>query len=586
MEVTLAQSIPTEPQSSLASPEAGIGRRGANGRPRPLWYRTLTADETWDWLSVLLMASVVVTMLLTLSDYGLTYDEEPHIKYGERVLAFYTEGFKSNKSLSRSSYGAGFDLVAALVRRVSPWDAYRTNHWLCVAVAQVGLLGTYRLGRLCSGAMGGFFSLALLALTPVYYGHQFNNPKDIPFAAGYVWALYFVARVLRHAASLGPAYRPPPARFWVGVTLALALAMSVRVGGLMVSVFLMFFIAVALLDRLRVGGPAPLHGAARLCIRVGASLVAAWSMMVAIWPRALLSPFEGPQRALAAVTHYKAYDSPTLLGGKVVASDALPWDYLPTYFALQLPEPVSVAAGCAALWVVAQASLALWGRRPLPLVSLLLLTATLSPPAYAIVRGSRLYNGLRHFLFLIPVLSVLAGGAVAGLARWTGRRLPVGALVVVLVAVLACADQALAMVRLHPYEHVYFNRWAGGPAAAVGKFETEYYGAVYQELLSKLNEHAWQHRRHVYLSRTFTLWGCGDKLFFGKNIPLNFAYVSRGKAPKADFFASYVRDRCLRRFRGFEVLERVEREGATLGLVRDLKARKPRRLRSAKGRAK
>src|SRR5690606_30215680 len=99
--------------------------------------------------------------------------------------------------LKSSAYGAGFDLLAALLRRISPWDEYRTNHVLCIAVAQLGLLGTWKLGRLIGGPAAGLAALGLLVLEPVYYGHQFNNPKDIPFAVGYVWGLYAIAQLLQ-----------------------------------------------------------------------------------------------------------------------------------------------------------------------------------------------------------------------------------------------------------------------------------------------------------------------------------------------------------------------------------------------------
>ena len=47
-----------------------------------------------------------------------------------------------------------------------------------------GLLGSWKLGRLLGGPAAGFTALTLLVLTPVWYGHMFNNPKDMPFAVG------------------------------------------------------------------------------------------------------------------------------------------------------------------------------------------------------------------------------------------------------------------------------------------------------------------------------------------------------------------------------------------------------------------
>jgi len=128
-------------------------------------------------------------------------------------------------------------------------------------------------------------------------------------------------------------------------------------------------------------------------------------------------------------------------------------------------------------------------------------------------------------------------------------------------------------VRLHPFQHVYFNRAAGGVAAAVDRYETEYYGATYQQLHAQLIERIWDERRDSYLKQTFVVAGCGSKLFFTRNLPLNFQYVGMRDANSADFYATYVRDDCLQRFRKRPLITSVEREGAVLAAARDMKAK-------------
>lgn len=532
--------------------------------------RLLRGVPVADLLSILGLATVSCVMLLTLTDYGLTYDEEPHIRYGERVLAFYTRGFQASPALVRSSYGAGFDLLAALLRRVSPWDEFRTNHLLCVFVAQLGLLGTWKLGRLVAGPVGGLSSLLFLVLTPVYYGHQFNNPKDIPFAAGYVWGLYFIARLLCAEG------RAQGVRFWIGLACALALGMSVRVGGAILVAYLLLFLALHVLDTWRTQGRGAAIALRSLVLRALLAGLAGWALMVVFWPRALLSPVEGPRAALETVSDYTAYDSPTLLAGQKISSNDVPWDYLPSYFALQLPEFTSLCLLLTLAGLCVQALIQLWRRAPLPWVWWLLVVAVLLPPGYAIHKQSTLYNGLRHFLFLIPPLSVLGGAGVAVSLRELSRRERVWpARALVLLLTMFVADQVHALWRLHPYQHVFFNRASGGLAATVGRYETEYYGAVYQELNGRLAEQIWTERRDSYLNRTFRVSGCGSKLFFTRNLPLNFEFQAMRHARRSDFFASYVRDGCLGRFRNQALVSSVQRDGATLGVVRDLKRRKP-----------
>jgi hypothetical protein len=535
--------------------------------------RALTSRMHWaDLASLIALAGVALVMLITLDDYGLTYDEEPHIRYGEGILKFYASGFHASGTLNRSPYGGGFDLCAALLRRISPWDEYRTNHLLCVFVAQIGLLGTWKLGRFLGGPMAGFLSLAFLILTPVYYGHQFNNPKDIPFAVGYVWGLYCIARLLGRE-ELEQSHEKGW-RFWVCLAIALGLAMSVRVGGAILIGYLLLFLLLLGWDRWRVAGRGSALALAPVLLRAAAAALGGWVLMLAFWPRALGDPVAGPAAALETVSRYTAYDSPTLLRGQQISSNHVPWDYLPTYFLVQMPELTSacVVLGCALL--SARTWRRLRGRRLIPWAHWLLVIAVGVPPAYAILKGSTLYNGLRHFLFIIPPLCVLAGAGMAECARVLARRKAVWAGALLALGGAFALDQLSAMRRLHPHEQVFFNRASGGLKPAVRLYETEYYGSVYKELHAQLIEQVWQERRDTYLNTTFRVAGCGSKLFFTRNLPLNFEYQTMRSAQTADFYASYVRDRCLERFRDRAILTSVEREGAMLAVARDLKVKR------------
>lgn len=525
----------------------------------------------WDVLSVSAFALSNLVMLLTLTDYGFTYDEPPHIRYGERILNFYASGFRARDSL-QTSYVGGFDLVAALLRRVSPFDAFVTNHVLCIFVAQCGLFGTWKLGRLLGGRLGGFCAWLFLILTPVYYSHQFNNPKDVPFAAGYIWGLYFVAQiVVAHERSPLECLRLlTSTKFCAQLGLVLGLGMSVRVGGVLLVGYLVLALGAIALERRRVGLrwiPGPL---APLALKFGLALLVAWALLLVCWPKALLAPVQGPAAAVESVTHYKSFDSPTLLRGKLVSSHQLPWDYLPTYFAVQLPEVTlltffGAVVLCARKW---------WRARRigvgLPLSTTLVVVAVLLPPTYAIVRGSILYDGLRHFLFIIPPIAVLCGTAASALTDHLAVARPRWLWAVGALSVLFTADQLSALVTTHPYQHVHFNRISGGTKPAIARFETEYYGALYQELGDSVAQALWRADRDTYMNRSYGVAACGSNLFVSHNFPSNFQYYAMGKANRADLFATYPRDRCLRKMTDYPKILEIRRAGATLGVARDL----------------
>src|SRR5205085_11963327 len=88
-----------------------------------------------------------------------------------------------------------------------------------------------------------------------------------------------------------------------------------------------------------------------------------------------------------------------------------PWSYLPTLFALQLPEVL-----LALLIAGVTGSLMSLSRTDVParrktILLMLTLAATL-PLVIAMVKRPALYNGIRHFVFVIPPMAVLAGTAV------------------------------------------------------------------------------------------------------------------------------------------------------------------------------
>ena len=89
----------------------------------------------------------------------------------------------------------------------------------------------------------GFLALLLMVVTPVYYGHMFINPKDIPFACGMVWSLYLMCRVMETLPRV-----PLKTALTLGVVLGLTL------GTRIIGVLAGFYLAVALILYLALEG--------------------------------------------------------------------------------------------------------------------------------------------------------------------------------------------------------------------------------------------------------------------------------------------------------------------------------------------
>ena len=171
-------------------PSGGVMAGTAVGASRP---DRANQDLVCDRLHNALVALAVLLALLTFRDYGVTWDEDAHNWYGNFVLDYFLSLFSDRTALhwrDLYNYGAIFDTVAAALNRISPIGVYETRHLLNSFIGILGVVGCGKLGRMFGGARTGFIAALFLILTPNYYGQMFNNPKDIPFAVGGVWATY------------------------------------------------------------------------------------------------------------------------------------------------------------------------------------------------------------------------------------------------------------------------------------------------------------------------------------------------------------------------------------------------------------
>ena len=121
-------------------------------------------------------------------------------------------------------------------------------------------------------------------------------------------------------------------------------------------------------------------------------------------------------------------------------------------------------------------------------ILLMLTLAAAFPIAVAIVKRPALYNGIRHFIFVIPPMAVLGGLAFAWIMNRLGttRRSwqPVALAVFAFGLLLSLGE----MIRLHPYQYTHFNHIAGTVRGADDRFMLDYWGLAFKQASDELRE--------------------------------------------------------------------------------------------------
>jgi hypothetical protein len=412
---------------------------------------TRTARYVFVGLALLLLPVMVAASF----DFGVTWDEDSRHAYGRRVLEFL-QGLRSRGDFRETGghlYPGLFDTICAALEPHVPLNLWVLRHIITAVFGWIGIVYCGRLAGRLFGAWTGVLALVLLALSPRYFADSMNNPKDLPFAALTVAALYYISTV---------STRWPYVSFSTGakITISLALALGVRVGALLyLGYFGLLVCGLVVAERITNWRQLADTAARLAAITVGVLLLG-----TVFWPWAGGAPLIRPFEALLGVSQYP-WEGTVLYRAFEHPSDELPWHYAPWLFLITTVPVVLAGAAFSLLsvrnWPDGRRQAALWAIAAFPI-------------AASIARGSTLYDGVRHLLFVYPVLVVLAAAGWTGLHARARTLLQRGIVVLALAAGLGSA--LVVMVRYHPNQGAYFNSIVGGSGGAFKRYDIDYWG--------------------------------------------------------------------------------------------------------------
>jgi 4-amino-4-deoxy-L-arabinose transferase-like glycosyltransferase len=526
---------------------------------RPEWRSTARIA---DGLALAVMVATAIIAALTFRDYGLGWDDYTHAEYGGLLLNLYASGFTDQRALSfvnLYAYGGGFDLLSALTAQVLPFDLFETRRLVGAVIGLVGLFITWRLGRRVGGPLAGLIAVALLVTCPLYYGNMYMNAKDAPFAV----AMAFLTLALVRAFEEYP--RPSPINCaMVGGAAGLAIGTRVLGGIAVVNVLAALMLLLAIETR-RAGWREARAHVGQFVVRLAPALLLGYAVMALVWPWSVAEPLN-PWRAVAYFSEFFEKPWHELFAGQIVEVTEMPRSYVPTLFALQMPEiflALALAGTAGALIAACRRSLPA-NRRA---VFLLVVLAAALPILVTVLARPAMYNGIRHFVFVLPPFAVLGGLAGAWLlTRLHSDRIAAAAGVVFLAGI---ALPIVEMVRLHPYEYTYFNHLIGGVAGARERYMLDYWGLSFKQASQGLAAKLAERHESKPPDRRWKLAVCGPHR--SPQVELGPDFETTWEPPGADFALMLGEFYCAT-FDAPIVVE-IAREGVVYARVYDIRGR-------------
>lgn len=546
---------------------ARISGTAEQALPRSKVARFFARFGAYDLATVVLIAGLVVIALCTFKDYAITNDEAVQQRYGELIVAYYTSGFTDQGVFSFQNlylYGGLFDIIAVALSRLVPIDPYDLRHILCASIGIGGIGAAAATARLIAGPRAALIAAVALSVSGAWYGTMFNHTKDIPFAAAMTGATLLLIRIAR---------RLPTPR--VGDLAAFGLltgaALGMRVHGLLLVIYAGFAIALYMPWPWLGPGRAQWRFLIESSLRLLPALMLAYVIMILAWPWAGLAPLN-PIRGLLAFSEFH-YEIRTVLAGRVYEMADVPRLYVPIYFLIRVPLLILIGAALAMLSVLLSLRAARFRQlhgRDITLVSL----TVIFPLTCQVISHGPAFTGLRHFLFVLPALAILAGiglDAILSALAARSRVVASGGLAIVTGCFLW---DAVILARLHPYEYLFYNPMVGGLEGASRRYDLDYWFSSMPEALNQLE---------AYLRRTaavdanwpaqvYSVAVCGERLSFEKNVTLpQLHFDFKPQWEQSEFFIAPTHMNCDGDLDG-KVIATVERLGVVISYVKDRRA--------------
>lgn len=410
-------------------------------------------------------------------DFGVAWDEPLQRELGQVSYDYLFHGDKSFLSYHNKDYGVAFELVLIGLERglgyTQSGNIYALRHMVTHTFFLLAALCAYVLFyRLFKDRFVAVLGFLMLVCMPRLYAHSFFNSKDIPLLCAVIFC--FTAAHL--------AFEKNKAPWYVLLGACSGFALAIRPTAVLLPLaftgFLLADITIALAARKSCRATL-----VHLVLFLASSLFTTYALWPALWGP---HPFSSFVTIFSTFSHFNRWDGAVLFMGKRYQGTPLPWQYVPVWFCITVPE-LWLAMGFTGIMLL----LLHFAKRPLQFISntpsrhFLLYALFFFLPVIAVIKlHSILYNDWRHLYFIYPAFLLLALYAINRLMQAKLKK------AVITVCLLQLAMPVSFLVYNHPFGQLYFNHLVSHKPGHLRKnYELDYWGCSYKQAFEYLLAH-------------------------------------------------------------------------------------------------
>ena len=400
---------------------------------------------------IIIAIAIAATMFSLVSDYGSSTAEDEYQINNAIQLDRYYKSFGSDTSIlenTRPMYSGWFNALTVTLSDVfAKFEIRSVRHTTNAIFGFVGILFAALLAKRCRNWHTASFTMLLLGLSPVIFGHSMFNLDDIPVFATFAASLFFVKRLADH-------FPKPKIVDAVFFALSSALCITANPDCSLIVAFALLLVVIGLVAQRKHNEIK--KAAIRYPIFAVGSLAVIFGIVILLIP-------QGFSEWLNSFSP----NSPTriLFEGKLVWTDLLPWYYNTKMLVMTIPAAVFVGMLLAlGLCFVKKSNRA-------EIITLVCISAV-SILIFSLKSDT---NGIwQHLLYAEIPLYIVAAIGFDMLAE--SSRSKATQIAGIATPLLLMIMPAVHTFHSHPYSHIYYNEFTGGLNHTFGRYELENYG--------------------------------------------------------------------------------------------------------------
>lgn len=424
---------------------------------------------TAEWILLLVLSAFMVMSLFLVNDYGMNIDSQKNFTEGEMNLDYFLYGLVDQHVLEWQMHGSLIFMLSDAVKRLLSdrlhlYNPLSARHIILPAMTTCFLAVFFLFVKRNWSSRHGLAAVGFLLTFPAFWGHTFNNLKDIPLL------IFFSLTIM----SFVEWQRTGKRIYFYGSFILWGLALSIKLYAFLVPFILLAWVLLRPKNSMLCILPSS-HLTRTLHIAAGILISSA--IVLAFYAPA----FWGVDDKLSYIAAWHKHLR------ELTYENHRPFNVI-SLTQIFFRTPVMLL-----IFSVAGMFISFKNEQRSPLYHLLLFWTAL-PILIHCLPNTQIYNGLRHFIVFLVPFSVFAVVGLFHAAAFIGRVIKINATTLSNGAALIIIGINLwGIVETHPYQTTFFNAFAGGLKGAQNKAipdTCDYWLNSYKEAGQWISKHA------------------------------------------------------------------------------------------------